>query len=397
MAWEKILGESEDWREDELDLLKDLFSDQSHLDSFHFSELHAAYLGISGKLFGDILGCTKRSTIDEVAVSGRTTLSWAAQRGDCKAVKQLLERGANVNKPDVADKTPLHWSERANDSECMRLLLFNDADVEAKDSRGRTVLSYVASKKEDPSFLEILVGFKADIESEDDERWRPLHWAAHKDCPVTLSQLLDKGADTHATDKRNRSALHLAILRNCHKNIRILIEREACGKPGKSELGYTILHTAARYGDIETLTLLESAALGHIDIDERNKDGFTAMADAQWRRDENKQWADVSLQPRDEDTLKWYTAFETLVESIRKDQQKCFEEDDDDVRGGLFDDVSPGRIEISAKDEHEIWEEALEFADGSSDVDAPDQGRNGVAAPWPARLSTVPSQRRSSI
>ena len=362
MAWEKILGEPSEWEDHELNLLKDLFSDQSHLDSYHFTELHRTCLGISGKLFQEVLAYTKKSAIDEVDVSARTALSWAAQRGDSKAVEQLLDRGANPNKPDVSNKTPLHWSINANSSECMRLLLLNDAHVDAKSYHGRTALSHVASKKENPSFLETLVGFKADIETEDDEGWRPLHWAAHKDCPVTLSQLLDKGADIHATDMRNRTALHLSVLRNCHKAITVLIEKDACGKSGKSELGHTVLHIAARYGDIETLTLLESAALGHIDIDERNNDGFTAMSDAEWRKDENEQWADLSLQPRDEDPPKWYAAFETLVDSIRKNQRKSSDKDECDdggARGGLFDEESPGWIEINEGDYHEVWEDAL--------------------------------------
>lgn len=168
-------------------------------------------------------------------------------------------------------------------------------------------MSHIASKKENPSFLETLVGFKADIETEDDEGWRPLH-------------------------------------------------------------------IAARYGDIETLILLESAALGYIDTDERNNHGFTAMSDVEWRKDENEQWADLSLQPRDEDPAKWYAAFETLVDSIRKDQCKSSNEDECDdggARGGLFDNESPGWIEINEGDDHEVWKDALESADRSSDLDTP--------------------------
>lgn len=132
MAWEKILGEPSEWEDHELNLLKDLFSDQSHLDSFHFTELHRTCLGISGKIFEQVLAYTKTSAIDEVDVSGRTALSWAAQKGDSKAIGQLLDHGGDPQQTDISEKTPLHWSINANSSECMRLLLLNDAHVDAK-------------------------------------------------------------------------------------------------------------------------------------------------------------------------------------------------------------------------------------------------------------------------
>lgn len=98
MAWEKILGEPSEWEDHELNLLKDLFSDQSHLDSFHFTELHRTCLGISGKIFEQVLAYTKTSAIDEVDVSGRTALSWAAQKEIPRPLDSSWTMGAIPNK-----------------------------------------------------------------------------------------------------------------------------------------------------------------------------------------------------------------------------------------------------------------------------------------------------------
>lgn len=112
VAWESILGEPHEYKKDDLDIVELLFSDRSELAFFHFSELHQACLGLPGKTFADVLSFTTRSAIDVVDNAGRTSLSWAAQRGDSNAVEKLLKRGANPNRPDNSLRTPLHWSSR---------------------------------------------------------------------------------------------------------------------------------------------------------------------------------------------------------------------------------------------------------------------------------------------
>ena len=245
----------------------------------------------------------------------RTTLSWAAQRGDHNAVELLLMRGADPNKPDNSLRTPLHWSAVAKTHECALLLLQYDAKVDVKDDLGRTTLSRVASNnhEDDTLFVETLVNFGADVDTEDEEGWRPLHWAAHIDQSFALSRLLDHHANSNATDKLGRSPLQVAILRNCHKVLRVLVGRSALGGSGKTALGSTILHCAADNADIETLSILQFADLRQIDPMERNIDSLTALDIAQLRRDHNMAWAESSCQARDDDPLQWYRAFETFL------------------------------------------------------------------------------------
>ena len=46
--------------------------------------------------------------VDQVDAGKRSTLSWAAQRGDLEIIQRLLSRGADLNKANGYVMTPLH-------------------------------------------------------------------------------------------------------------------------------------------------------------------------------------------------------------------------------------------------------------------------------------------------
>ena len=74
----------------------------------------------------------------------RTTIYKAAEKGDLKAVKRLLEKGTNIKAKDELGRTPLHW---ATDKNMVELLIANGADVNAKDNKGETPLFLLISIK----------------------------------------------------------------------------------------------------------------------------------------------------------------------------------------------------------------------------------------------------------
>ena len=67
--------------------------------------------------------------VDEADSQGRSTLSWAAQNGDCKVMKQLISLGAIVNRGDHEGLTPLHYSIFFNKTSGLQLLLRANAKV----------------------------------------------------------------------------------------------------------------------------------------------------------------------------------------------------------------------------------------------------------------------------
>lgn len=96
---------------------------------------------------------------EEVFWSGRTLLHFACEWGDMKAIKALIEKGADVDAKDETGKTPLHIAamyygdklimsmpdKETIDTSCnmIDVLKQNGADVNMQDNSGATPLHYV--------------------------------------------------------------------------------------------------------------------------------------------------------------------------------------------------------------------------------------------------------------
>lgn len=343
--------------------LSNLFHDRSQLISFDFPELLSAYLDLSGRTFDSVLSLTPRPAIDLVDVSGRTTLSWAAQRGDHEAAKQLLGCGADPNHADMSGSTPLHWSPNEYDNECVQILLAAKANVDAKDYVGLTALGYAVHMYDDAGMTEMLLSYNSDIESMSNDGRRPLQYAVMANRTRNLSLLLHRGVNINAVDSDRYTALMDGIFYNSHETVGILLKQKTLEYDGKGYCERTVLHGAALYADLEMIALLESAKLSNIDTMARDMDGDTALDDAVWRRDWNESWSNWALRAPDEDPLKWFSAFEALVDGIVERQQNLSgeetnedEEEQEDWEEDWEEDPSGEEI-TEDEEEQEDWEE----------------------------------------
>lgn len=122
---------------------------------------------------------------------GWTALMCAARRGWAAVIRQLLEKGADVNESNSGRDTPLILSAMSS-SEAVRLLIEAGAKVNAVGKNGRTALLVAA-------------------------RWG---------CPETVRILLKRGADAHARDKFGRTALTEAAGTGRHKEPLLFIQQE---------------------------------------------------------------------------------------------------------------------------------------------------------------------------
>jgi hypothetical protein len=100
----------------------------------------------------------------------------AARKGDVRKVRELLDRGADVDARDKYGWTPLHLAAYRGYAEVARLLLDRGANVDARDDVGDT----------------------------------PLHWAAHDGHLDVVELLLEHGADASAKDGKGKTPLDLA-------------------------------------------------------------------------------------------------------------------------------------------------------------------------------------------
>jgi ankyrin repeat protein len=65
-------------------------------------------------------------------------LTWASWWGHTEVVRLLLERGADVNRPDYRGDTALMLASAMGREEIAREVLRAGADVQARDHEGRT-------------------------------------------------------------------------------------------------------------------------------------------------------------------------------------------------------------------------------------------------------------------
>ena len=310
------MSEEEDRR------LRQYFHDDSQLVTFDLPDLTQAFLNISGKEFYNVLASTPRSAIDDTDSGGRTVLAWAAHQGDEDAVKALLACGADPDHKARAGLTPLHMSIYASTPDCLRLLLSAKADVDIREHLGNTALNLAIRGTDETDCSELLLAHGADIECKAKFDWKPLRLAAKYNRPRQLSLLLSKGANINASESDGTAALHCAIIYKSSAVVGILLNDPRIDYEHKLNSGFTIIHLAAQYTDFETLKVLEATDLSKIDLDAVCVKGYTALNIARWRRDENEDWANRSLEPCDKDPEAWYKAFKGLMNSILMSQGK---------------------------------------------------------------------------
>lgn len=152
--------------------------------------------------------------------------------GDENAVKELLDKGVDVNGLDRSvnnyyGATPLIAASRNGHIKIARLLIENGADLNAVDVRGHTPLM-AASKHVRKDIVKLLVKSGADVNAIDCDGRTALMYAALKPLQKdSLRQLVDNGADVNAVDKHGFTALIIAAMHNQFKYAQLLIESGA--------------------------------------------------------------------------------------------------------------------------------------------------------------------------
>lgn len=135
--------------------------------------------------------------------TGLTALMKAAQDGEDKELKSLIESGANLNDVDRYGWTALNYALAAQDSSKVRLLVNSGADVNTKDRRGIT----------------------------------PLMWAALSGRTEMVKLLLSKGAELNAESRNGATALSFAAAKGHDGAAKFLKKAGATGKEiGKDDV-----------------------------------------------------------------------------------------------------------------------------------------------------------------
>ncbi len=135
----------------------------------------------------------------ETKEDGSTYLCRAVQLGSVEAVQKFLGEGANVNSLDNSSRTPLHWATALGFVRIVNKLLKNKARVNVADKYGKTALHNSTA-----DCVSLLIDEKADVNSQDNNGWTPLHWAVHWADVDRVRELLKAGADPKIKNQKGQ-------------------------------------------------------------------------------------------------------------------------------------------------------------------------------------------------
>lgn len=137
-------------------------------------------------------------------------LRQAAQDGQMTVVKDLIDKGADVNARDEAGRTALLWVAPARDNpEMAKFLITKGADVNAKDNAGETALMIAASQS-NPGIVTALLEAGAEVDAQNKTGGTALMAAAFRANLEEIKILLNNNADRKVKDKKGRTAFDVA-------------------------------------------------------------------------------------------------------------------------------------------------------------------------------------------
>jgi ankyrin repeat protein len=184
-------------------------------------------------------------------------LADAAEKSDRAAVLALVDRHADVNRPQVDGMTALHWAAYHDDLEIAKLLVNARADAKAANRYGVTPLSLACVNGN-----EAMVGLLLNAGADPNTRLRgdesALMTAARTGNLGAVKALLDRGADVNARERRGQTALMWAAAEGHADVVSALLEAEAEFRtplPG----GFTPLSFAVREGRTDVVRILLKA------------------------------------------------------------------------------------------------------------------------------------------
>ena len=303
IVWEKILSGS--LTDDEASAMATIFSNTDFLETRQFTILHKIVLHLIPRTLESELEFSTRD-LDAVDSNGRTCVSWAAARGDAKALRILLGYGAQVNIRDGQGFSPLHL---ASSVACINLLVNAGADIKARNSSGHTPLHSICRGSGSLPLLQRLVEVGVDVDAVDDGNETALANAAYNRHTACAIHLLESGANMDMANGSNASGdgpIQFAVMQNMHEILRQLLKRGA-NHTRTNSTNSTILHIAAQDGDYETINILKQHGLASINVMHLDDAEKTARDYLQERE-------------KDDESDNTETLFEELIQSIEHPQ-----------------------------------------------------------------------------
>jgi ankyrin repeat protein len=242
-------------------------TDQNGMTPLHF----VAHDGLA-----DLVRLLLKAGANKEACASRNVraLHYAVQEGLVDVVRILLAAGCDKEALTTDEETPLHLAAGKGHDDVIKLLIGAGANVDAQQKIGATPLHYAASEGQEVAVkLLLAAGAQREIETKTGGE-TPLHCASRrgKEHPAIMKMLLD-GANKDAQLSDGFTVLHMAAVFNQIELIKMLINAQYDMK-ARALTGETALHCAAAYGNDEVIKLLLSAGA---DLDAQSESGRTPL------------------------------------------------------------------------------------------------------------------------
>ncbi|XP_061922207.1 ankyrin-2b isoform X5 [Entelurus aequoreus] len=219
------------------------------------SFLRAARAGNIDKVLEYLKGGVDINTCNQ---NGLNALHLAAKEGHVDLVQELLERGVALNSATKKGNTALHISSLAGQIEVVKILVKQGADINTQSQNGFTPL-YMAAQENHLDVVRYLLENGGNQSTATEDGFTPLAIALQQGHNQVVSILLEN--DTKG--KVRLPALHIAARKDDTKSAALLLQNDHNADVQSkmmvnrtTESGFTPLHIAAHYGNVNVATLL---------------------------------------------------------------------------------------------------------------------------------------------
>ncbi|XP_038648130.1 ankyrin-2b isoform X7 [Scyliorhinus canicula] len=247
------------------------------------SFLRAARAGNLDKVLEYLKGGIDINTSNQ---NGLNALHLAAKEGHVELVHELLERGAVVDSSTKKGNSALHIASLAGQGNVVKTLVKQGANINSQSQNGFTPL-YMAAQENHIEVVRLLLEIGANQSTATEDGFTPLAVALQQGHNQVVAILLEN--DTKG--KVRLPALHIAARKDDTKSAALLLQNDHNADVQSkmmvnrtTESGFTPLHIAAHYGNVNVATLLLNRGAA-VDFTARN--GITPLHVASKRGNTN--------------------------------------------------------------------------------------------------------------